>query len=521
MWLEKSTSFTCPKIQNEVLQIMSNTIVKMIVQEIKSMPVIHFSLIIDGTQDITGTEQESICIRYVDQDLMPREEFIGLYEVASTTGANLAKMATDVLTRLDLPISQLRGQTYDGASNMSGSGQGVQAILKRQQPLASYVHCGPHCVNLVTQATCTAAPFVRDALTWVHDLGVLFKKSGKSKAIFKDIAVAETGSYTTLKPLCPTRWTVRTPAVRAVLGQYECVLTALEEIGSGSGDNAAKARGLHDHFVKGKTLLGLLVAEEVMGHMEGMQAPLQHSQQTIPGMLKVVSYVKTAMQSKHTEHHFGQIYSRACEMAADLDLESIQAPHVRRPPKHLSNAEPHVHPTVESFYRMHYFNVLDTASVQLSERFDQESLHQIQALEDVLVSGTTNPVVNHYPELNPQLLQIQLAMLKTSHAYSSASDLHKLMKEMVPAVRSLFSQVEILLRILLVVPASSATAERSFSALRRLKNWLRTSMSQQRLNHMSVCHVHKERMDKLNMHHICQQWVSMHDSRRSFFGSFV
>lgn len=37
-------------------------------------------------------------------------------------------------------------------------------------------------------------------------------------------------------------------------------------------------------------------------------------------------------------------------------------------------------------------------------------------------------------------------------------------------------QAEVLLRLLVVVPASSAEAERSFSALRRLKTWLRTEM---------------------------------------------
>jgi len=53
-------------------------------------------------------------------------------------------------------------------------------------------------------------------------------------------------------------------------------------------------------------------------------------------------------------------------------------------------------------------------------------------------------------------------------------------------VRSLFDQVELLIELLLVVPASSATAERSFSALRRLKTYLRATMWHERLNHVAL-----------------------------------
>ena len=75
-------------------------------------------MIVDGTQDISGTEQESICIRYVDDALTVHEEFVGFYEPRSTTGADLAAMIEDALLRLGLPLSHLRGMTFHGASNV-------------------------------------------------------------------------------------------------------------------------------------------------------------------------------------------------------------------------------------------------------------------------------------------------------------------------------------------------------------------------------------------------------------------
>ncbi|KAJ4948640.1 hypothetical protein JOQ06_020170 [Pogonophryne albipinna] len=298
-WLKGPLDFTSPELQNELLKVMANTIIKEIVSEITSMPVVQFAIIIDGTQDISGVEQESICVRSVDADLQPKEEFLGIYQVSSTTGQNIAKMACDVMTRLQLPLSQLRGQTYDGAANMAGRLQGVQAILRKEQPLAVYCHCGPHCVNLITQAACGASPLVRDAMGLVHELGGFFNQSGKFKLIFQNIAKSEHGStFTSLKPLCPTRWTVRTPAIRSVLKQYESVLMALDEMAScSSPETSAKANGLHGTFLKGNTVLGLLMAEDLMGDLECLNTSLQLRKQTVSGMLEAVDHVKTSMQA--------------------------------------------------------------------------------------------------------------------------------------------------------------------------------------------------------------------------------
>ena len=90
-----------------------------------------FALIVDGTQDMNGVEQESVCIRFVNDDLQPCEEILGFYSVEGTTGQMLASCVKDVLLRYQLPLDKLRGQTYDGASNMSGAYNGCQAIIKK------------------------------------------------------------------------------------------------------------------------------------------------------------------------------------------------------------------------------------------------------------------------------------------------------------------------------------------------------------------------------------------------------
>jgi len=89
-------------------------------------------------------------------------------------------------------------------------------------------------------------------------------------------------------------------------------------------------------------------------------------------------------------------------------------------------------------------------------------------------------------------------------------------------VRNLLNAVERLFKFLVVLPASNATAERSFSTLRRLKNYLRLTrpMTQERLNHVAdVHHVHKTRVDALDISKK-QLFIYANGYKRSVFGQF-
>jgi len=104
---------------------------------------------------------------------------------------------------------------------------------------------------------------------------------------------------------------------------------------------------------------------------------------------------------------------------------------------------------------------------------------------------------------------------------SSLGDYTKRLVSMAPEVRSMFPHVEALLRLLLVNPASSATAERSFSCLRRLKTYLRSTMGQSRLNHVAVCNVHKTVLEDIRVEELIKQFVLLKDNRIAIFGNVI
>ena len=72
---------------------------------------------IDETTDVSNMEQVVICFRWVDQSLEAHEE-LHAYRVESTESEMLIAIIHDVLQRLNISVSKLRG-SYDGASAMS------------------------------------------------------------------------------------------------------------------------------------------------------------------------------------------------------------------------------------------------------------------------------------------------------------------------------------------------------------------------------------------------------------------
>ena len=89
-----------------------------------------------------------------------------------------------------------------------------------------------------------------------------------------------------------------------------------------------------------------------------------------------------------------------------------------------------------------------------------------------------------------------------------------------PAQKVLLAEVCTLIKLILVMPATNAASERSFSARRRVKSYLRTTMTQGRLNHLMLLHVHNDRTKSLEEAEVARRFVAGSEHRLSLFGRF-
>lgn len=106
-----------------------------------------FSVLADETTDAGRKEQLSISLRFVEEGKL-QEEFLCFTEVTDLTGRGLGFTIMNEMRTRDLGLENLVGQGYDGASAMSGAFNGAHAVICLEYPLATYVHCSNHVLNL-------------------------------------------------------------------------------------------------------------------------------------------------------------------------------------------------------------------------------------------------------------------------------------------------------------------------------------------------------------------------------------
>jgi len=82
----------------------------------------------------------------------------------------------------------------------------------------------------------------------------------------------------------------------------------------------------------------------------------------------------------------------------------------------------------------------------------------------------------------------------------------------------LLPEVVNLLRLYLTLPVTSCTADRRFSSLRRLKTFLRSTVTQKRLNHIAVLHTHREQ--HVDLEEMCNNLILKNQTRQSAFAVF-
>jgi hypothetical protein len=528
LWLQRSTTFTSHHCYEELQNMMANNVLRALASDICQQS--EYAVICDGSRDVSGCEQMSTCIRYVDDNLLTHEEFVGFYQQINTTGAAIAATIVDVLLRINLPLDLLRAQTYDGASNMQGAYNGCQAALRDRQPLALPFHCTAHCINLVMIHAVDANPLTSDSMQYVHELGKMFKRSGKVQKQFEDIVAkdaSQSPNPSKLRPLCPTRFLCRGKAIISVIKQYDAVLQCLTTMSSDKNNSevASKARGLLNCFSQASTLLSLKLVYMVVAPLEELSKAMQSTKASLSGILQCVDVVKKKLMKYRSEECFEVLFNEVTSIAKDLGLEPLQLPRRRVPPARFTGPSAAYTPvTATAHYRSIFYNFLDGVMQQLSDRFNPDSdLGIYLRLERMLLDGTIDSeiVAKYSLDFDASRLQLQLSMLKSEcHALESIANIRKALLEMSPDCRRMFSQVEKLLRLLLVCPASTCEAERSFSALRRLKTWLRNSMGQVRLNSAAICHVHKDRLSDLDIYLLTKEFVDRSEIRRNAFGNF-
>ena len=176
----RNARYTSKTIQNELIEVVGKYICNEIIAEVKKSK--YYTVIVDEVTDISNKEQLSICLRYVYYGTV-KEVFIAFVSVERITGKNIAAAILNWIQTVGLSPSDMRGQCYDGASNMSGARSGCSAVIQQQAPKAAYFHCAAHRLNLAVVSACKIQGFM-NVEAYIGEIARFFAFSPKRQRLF-------------------------------------------------------------------------------------------------------------------------------------------------------------------------------------------------------------------------------------------------------------------------------------------------------------------------------------------------
>ena len=186
-------------------------------------------------------------------------------------------------------------------------------------------------------------------------------------------------------------------------------------------------------------------------------------------------------------------------------------------------------------YHHAYYEALDLVSEEVERRFQQSDINTIKEIEVVLLSASNGDVIDSLPDtvvdflkndLEVDRLKVQLHMLpdliNTALAGSNkkVTNVRTIVDALVKSdiYQNMHCEVNKVILLYFTFPVTTATAERSFSDLCRMKTFLRSTISPCRLNNLFLLYVHKQKTDKLDLNLIAKEFVSVNKRRINYFG---
>jgi len=233
---------TASDIQKDIANVAVSETLDAIIKDLGDS---SFAILVDESRDISVKEQLAIVLRYVDKRVHVIERFLGITHVSNTTAVVLKRTIESILNKHHLSISRLRGQGYDGASNMRGELNGLKTLILNENSSAYYVHCFAHQLQLTLVAIAKNHIQIATFFNLVNSVFNVVGASCKRRDTLREKRIAEvvealqnneipTGcglnQEMNLKRPGDTRWSSHYGAIINLILMFSSIIEAVEDI---------------------------------------------------------------------------------------------------------------------------------------------------------------------------------------------------------------------------------------------------------------------------------------------------
>ncbi|XP_044365275.1 zinc finger MYM-type protein 1 isoform X2 [Triticum aestivum] len=533
---------TSPKIQNQIIEYSAAHTTKRIIEDIGAD---HYAILADESNDASHKEQLALCIRFVDKSGRGCERFLGVVHVANTTSLSLKDAIQTLLKDHHLTHSQIRGQGYDGASNMKGEVKGLKTLIMKESPFAYYIHCFAHELQLVLIAVAKD----NEPCLWFFDhvsyflniVGVSCKRHDmlrdvRAQKVLEALEMGEIESGSGLNQEMglarpgDTCWGSHFKTIMHIVSMYSTILEVLDAIGKDPSQKSewTRIRGFAQAFESFDFVFNLHLMLVILGYTNELSKSLQKRDQDIVNAMTVVSLAKSRMQHMRS-HGWEEFLAKLTLFCNKHDIEVPLWEDIYEPNQR-SRQYYEVQTNDHRYRREVYLGVIDQTIQELDNRFDEvntELLICMSALNPLNSFASYDALkVMRLAEFYPMdisstdLIRLEFQLtnfiddMRQDDRFRNASNIGELSIMLVATKKHvLYDLVYLLIKLILILPVATASVERVFSAMNLVKNKLRTTMSDDRLNDCLVTFIERDVFMEVSEDDIVDAFMAMQKRR--------
>ncbi|XP_052114108.1 uncharacterized protein LOC110278421 [Arachis duranensis] len=273
-----------------------------------------FAVLVNEARDISIKEQMSVCLRYVNKEGQVREHFLGLVHVSNTNALSLKLALESLLETYNLSLSRVRGQGYDGASNMQGEFNGLKTLILKENSYVFYVHCFAHQLQLALVTVAKKQFEIALLFNLLTNLCNVVGASCKRRDMLRDSQMTKTiealksgeissgrglNQETALKRDGDTRWGSHYGTILRLISLFPSVVNVLEYVEEDGNNSEQRAEACHllNVIQSFEFIFNFHLMKNILGITNELSQALQRNDQDIVNAMALVKVSKQRLQN--------------------------------------------------------------------------------------------------------------------------------------------------------------------------------------------------------------------------------
>ena len=503
--------------QNEFITECGKLVLDAVIKEVTSA--FYYGIIVDGTPDVSHTEQITFVLRYAHlaqgNVWEIKERFLKYEDCEKKKGRDIAQLICKVLEESGIDLQNCRGQGYNNGANMAGIYRGAQAIILEKNPQAIFSPCSAHSLNLCGVHSAESSVEMKSFFGNVQKLYNLFSSSPARWKVLQETA------QISLHRMSDTRWSARIDAVKPLVRRPREIVQALEKLQEDFDLPSDLCNEVSSLAAWLQTFEFVLLATfwfKTLQAINDVSRSLQCSKITLDEGSRLMKSLLSDLQRIRESWHL--ILQESKLVASGLGLQEEFRSKRRQRTKTFHGEDRSIvyeHENEEAGFRVTVFNVaLDTLIREITSRF--ETTEKVNSMFSFIWNSTTDSNDTKAQELSkyyPRDLDAEQFVEEIRHLsnvretlFGKVTSLELLNKIFEKGLQNLFPQSCVALRIFVSIPVSVSQGERSFSKLALVKNCLRSTMGQERLSALATLSLERDLARGLNYDSIINSFAS-------------